>query len=256
MGLWDDAVKIVKKKWAAGGAHTRVFIIPQGPLTVTRPGLFAPNGIYLEDLEFFLMPGQSQDMGALFTQKEINDSLDLKEAILNGQVTYTATGTTPIFDPTNNTNVVSGSTVFVQNSLGTTIDPATEETLQDADNHLANIEALLSGGGGGSQLNVFSSASVPAGGIVTTILTHTVPVGKTDHIGTLVCWGDVDADYQLKVNGTQVGGGRSSIAVPTLVVSYGNGAIPAVAGDVITVTAQQFSGGPHVMKASIAGSEA
>lgn len=76
--------------------YAQVFIIPQGPLTITRPLSFSPNGVFIKDLNLFLDAGDSQDMGVLFTQDQINASRDLKRAILAALVLTAAVGATPI----------------------------------------------------------------------------------------------------------------------------------------------------------------
>lgn len=250
MNVFSRAASIVRNAFGKSKVHKDVFVIPQGPLTILRPALFAPDGIYLEDIEFFLQPGQSQDVGALFTQRQINESLNLKEAILSGGVTYIASGTTPIPDPVTSSSTVS-SIVQVKDAGGTVINPAIE------DGHLASIDnelaAILTALGGGAGQNVYDQASVPGGGIGTSILSYAVPAGKTFTVSSLVGWGDVDAEYQLQIDSTQVGGGRSSIAMPTLTIAYGTGTIKATAGQTVTVVAFQYSSAAHVLKTNLGG---
>lgn len=245
MSLLDKAIKIVRAKFNTS-VHKDTFVIPQGPLTVQRPSLYAPDGIYFEDLEFFLGPGMSQDMGTLFTQKQLNESLDLKEAIGNGQVSYTTSGTSPIPDPVTGGSV-SITSVKLEDSGGTVIDPATEETLQA-------VLAALGGTSTASAVNEYNSASVPAGGTPTVILTYTVPAGKSFSLSSFVAWGDIDAEYQLKVDSVQVGGGRSSIATPTLNVNYGAGVVKATTGQVVTIVALQYANTAYTLQANLAGS--
>lgn len=246
--------KITTQAWAGGntslpGGVPGPFVIPQGPLTITRPIGFAPNGFYVDDLELFLTPGQSQDLGALFTQRQLNESGDLKEALVLADLTYDLTGTVPINDPT---GVVVTPIIQVKNSGGTLINPATEDTLLLVK---ADLDALAAASAP-PPYNVYGANTVPGGGVETVILTATILVGTTALIETLVAWGDVDASYLLKVDGVIVAGGRTSISEPTLDLNYGKGSIVVKATTVnriITVTAQQFSNSAHELSANIAG---
>ena len=247
MSLLNDAIGLVRSAWAKRApVSAMTFIVPQGPLTVSRPISFAPDGYYIEDLCFFLAPGQSQDMGALFTQKQINESFGLKEGLLLGQVTYTATGTTPMWEPV--AGCVVAPAVQVKDVSNVLINPAKEDG-----NLLAIYNLLLGLATSGSPWNVYGEAAVPAGGVHTTVLTVSVIVGTTIKIQGLTGWGDTDADYSIKVGGTKKGGGRSSIAVPTLNVDYYSGAIVVVGPAVITVVVEQFSHGPHNIKVNLSG---
>jgi len=254
MGLLDYAKKYVGAKWFSDTVSQKLvapvtgpFVIPQGAITVTRPGGFAPDGHYLDDIQLFLAPAQSQDMGALYTQRQLNESHDLKDALVLGELVVALGGTIPISDPIATVTALLAS-VQVKDIANTVINPATE------DGNLATIVSLLSGGGS-SAANVYQSASIAGGGVTGTILTYVVPVLKTLNITTLICWGDVDASYVIKVNGVAKGGGRSSIATPTLIIPYGTGSIKATTGQTVTVEGQQFSNAAHTLNATVAGSE-
>jgi hypothetical protein len=106
------AANFVKAKFfsaSSGPVTAKAFVIQQGvELGLTRPLSFAPDGFYIEDLGFFLEPGQRQDMGALFTQRQINESHDLKCALVDGNLTAewgNPADTVPISDPA----VITGS---------------------------------------------------------------------------------------------------------------------------------------------------
>jgi len=70
----------------------------------------------------------------------------------------------------------------------------------------------------------------------TTILSYVVPVGQTFEVGSWSAWANVDAEYYLRVNGTQRAGGRTSIAEPSLRVVYLFKAITATAGQTVTIS--------------------
>jgi hypothetical protein len=72
------------------GSALAQFVIPQGPLTVT-----ATENVYIADLDLNLLNGQTQDMGALYTQVQLNESGDLKHAYEHGKVTFDTVGTAP-----------------------------------------------------------------------------------------------------------------------------------------------------------------
>ena len=67
-----------------------------GPATVTCSSAYKGT-LAINDLPGTLLIKASEavDLGALYTQKQILDSVELKRQILNGQLVVTITGTTP-----------------------------------------------------------------------------------------------------------------------------------------------------------------
>ena len=143
-----------------------------------------------------------------------------------------------------NLHVVMDST-GLHNVAGTPINPATENTLQDV------LEAL--GGGSSADKQSFFDSEDLLAGIPTTVLTYIVPSGKKFKIENVRGWADVDAEYYIKIDSTQVDGYRTSPA--QLTMSIESAAIQyALAGQAITVGATHFKTGvPQTIKIILQG---
>ena len=74
------------------------YIYNDGPLTITCP---SGSSVTIQDLGISLGSGESIDLGKYYTQKQLNESLDLKKAIENSLVTVSVSGTTPKPQATN-----------------------------------------------------------------------------------------------------------------------------------------------------------
>lgn len=59
--------------------------------------------------------------------------------------------------------------------------------------------------------NVFNSISSVPNGVLTTILSYTVPVGKTDYLSQIQCSGDNMAQYEIYINGVYSASQRTSL---------------------------------------------
>lgn len=103
----------------------------------------------------------------------------------------------------------------------------------------------------GLPINQFGSVSVPSS-TETTLVTYIVPMTKTLLIKQVVAWGDYDAEFFIRVDGTQVGGGRSSPSDRTLVLSYA-APIMANAGQTVTVAAMQYAPSAQTMNSNLVG---
>jgi len=128
MSILERAKRFVSEKFLSAisrDVEIKSYAFPQGPITATRPISFSPDGYFIDDLCFFLAPGQAQDMGALFTQKQLNDSIDLKSGILSGDLTFLPVGTIPITEPISGGGIAA--VVQVQDSLTNLINPAKED---------------------------------------------------------------------------------------------------------------------------------
>ena len=99
-------------------------------------------------------------------------------------------------------------------------------------------------------INLFASSDTVMNGVETTVLSYTTI--SAFHIGQLVGWGTYDAEFLIRVNGTIVGGGRSSPAERTLDILYST-AIPAMTGDVITVTVLEYGPGTQQFRINLLG---
>jgi len=106
-------------------------------------------------------------------------------------------------------------------------------------------------GGTTTGINVYSSALVPYA-TVTTILTYTVTTATLSIFGVFG-WGDTSGEFLVKLNGTVVGGGRTTAASPNFYANYEPAAINAVNGDVITITAEHYNIAARTMKANLLG---
>lgn len=153
--------------------------------------------------------------------------------------------------------------VNLRDSSGVEIFPATEATLQEVEEDLDQFKfdgsgALIVTGGStpvvtGIPVNIFAENTTVPPSILTTILSYTVPMGQVFEISGLSGWGTYDGEFVLKVDGTQVGGGWSSPSVRTLELSYGNGTITAIAGQVVTIRVTQYSSTTEDFKTNLLG---
>lgn len=124
----------------------------------------------------------------------------------------------------------------------------------DGQNNLfVNIGQDSTGGTGfANTINTYSETLVPFA-TVTTILTYTVPVAQTLNVTEIIGWGDTSGEFLIKVNGITKGGGRSTAAVPTFTGDYRSAPIVAVAGDLVTITAEHYNPSVKTMKANLLG---
>lgn len=124
----------------------------------------------------------------------------------------------------------------------------------DGQNNLyVNIGQDSTGGTGfANTVNSYSETLVPFA-TVTTILTYTVPVAQTLNITQVIGWGDTSGEFLIKVNGLTKGGGRSTAADPNFQGDYRGAPIVAMAGDIVTITAEHYNPSAKTMKANLLG---
>jgi len=103
----------------------------------------------------------------------------------------------------------------------------------------------------GTGVNIFATNSAVPTGVETTVLSYTTVFPF--HISRLVGWGNVDAEFLVKVNGVIVGGGMTSPSERTLDMDYDVAPIPTNTGDVVTVTARQDSGFTRRIRVNLLG---
>ena len=101
-----------------------------------------------------------------------------------------------------------------------------------------------------SRVNQYSDALVPYN-TETTILSHLV-ASNLDILG-MECWGDTNGEFFIKVDGTIVGGSRTTAAVPTCSTDYLNAPIQVNAGSIVTITATHYVPTTHTMRANLFG---
>jgi hypothetical protein len=97
-------------------------------------------------------------------------------------------------------------------------------------------------------INIFATNSSVTYGTETTILTYT-NVGISN-ITQIIAWGTYDGEYLLRINGTIVGGGRTSAAQRTLSIVA---PFPTVVSDVITITILEYGPGTQQFRANLIG---
>lgn len=248
--------------------------VPTGPLTITlSPAVGENEPRHLSDLNVILVPGVAIDMGHYFTQKQILDSQDLKRYIDTGIVTIDLVGTVPSPEPITVSGIVippldvdisetsdsvliygtdgvdhqpilTSDTGIVQVDLNGISGAATEATL-----------AKIALGMGAVGENTFDVQAIPSG--VETVVHAAIDVmpGTEYMIQEVLIWGSREVELFVYANGVQIGGGRSSAAVPTLHIDY---AIPlrvegGLTGAVITFKALHYGPTAYVFKSNVSG---
>lgn len=141
----------------------------------------------------------------------------------------------------------------IQNSLlGADVAGNTRRILVDSNRavlvHVTQDDAVLFG----TPVNVFSEV-LALFATETTILTYSVPVGQTFSITRVIGWGDYDGEFLVRVDGTLMGGGRTSAAERTLHLPYNSGPIVATSGQIITVTIIHYSPAIRLFRANLLG---
>ena len=101
-------------------------------------------------------------------------------------------------------------------------------------------------------VNIYGAVLVPYA-TVTTILSYTVPVGVTFYASQVVCWGDTNGEFLIKVNGVTKGGGRTTAAEANFLGNYVSAPIEALTGQVVTITAEHYNTATRTMKANLMG---
>lgn len=96
-------------------------------------------------------------------------------------------------------------------------------------------------GGGGvypaaNIVSQFSEVSAIASGVETTLLTYTVPVGKTLYLDLVHCSGENIADYRVYKDASRIARARSYFGGPLNVTfEFGEAGAPLLAGEAVVV---------------------
>lgn len=97
-------------------------------------------------------------------------------------------------------------------------------------------------------INICATNNSVTYGTETVILTYTNTGIST--VTQFIGWGTYDGEFLLRINGTIVGGGRTSAAQRTLQVVA---SFPTVISDVITVTILEYGPGTQQFRANLIG---
>lgn len=112
---------------------------------------------------------------------------------------------------------------------------------------------VTNSGASGTPVNTFAENTTVPSGVLTAILSYTVPAGKTLNITGAYGWGQADGEFIIKVDSVVVGGGWSSPSFRTLFLDYSAASIPATAGQVVTVNVTQYQTSTQDFKANLLG---
>ncbi len=91
-------------------------------------------------------------------------------------------------------------------------------------------------------INQFASNATVPKSSETNVLSYTVPTGKTFRITGWDGWGDNDGEWFVRVDGTQVHGGRTSIAEPMSQNAFFLDYIEVQSDEVVTISVEFFRG--------------
>jgi hypothetical protein len=120
-------------------------------------------------------------------------------------------------------------------------------------NLLGNLYSTIPLSVWGIPLNVYNDTNSVPPGIETTILTYTVPAGKSLSILGMYGWGNYDGEYTIRVNGIQIGGGWSSPSDRTLFVDFSAAPAAASAGQIVTINVTQYGTSSYDFQANLLG---
>lgn len=227
-----------------------------GPLTIhLAPSVEFP--VFIPDLDLKLRPGLFVDLGSFYTQKQIYDSLNLKQLILEGTVIGVAVGTAPSREPVDATITISPGTitigeVYIRDGVTdvrqTVKNDGTDNasvTIQNAptpgvalDSTLQSILTALGGSLTNDSRNIYSEQAAVAASSTVTILSYTVPALQTSYVEHMSGSGDTIGLYDLKVNGLTIEKRRTNFALFNFDAFFetSNGlGMKLNAGDVLTI---------------------
>jgi len=126
-------------------------------------------------------------------------------------------------------------------------DKRTHELLQDIIDELKGIAK--------NPINIFNGPVTVTNNVETVILTATVPIGKTWKIQGFVVWGDIWAEYFLKIDGAVIGGCVTTPAKMTTNINYQDGTKNATANKIVTITVLYKIGTNRKFNANLYGIE-
>lgn len=95
----------------------------------------------------------------------------------------------------------------------------------------------------GTQVVHLGSVTLVPSGFEATVATYTVPSDGAFHFLGFVASGNVNAKYRLYVESTPLLSGMSSVAVPTINISFPNAIISINAGDTIRLKVTHYASG-------------
>jgi hypothetical protein len=116
------------------------------------------------------------------------------------------------------------------------------------------LRSVVASGAGNSSrgnFNEYADALMPLS-TPAIIYSYTVPTSKTLSIFQLIGWGDVDAEYLVKVDGVTKAGGRSSPSDRTMDL-YFSAPISATAAQLVQIFGEQNYAASKVLKINIMG---
>lgn len=102
-------------------------------------------------------------------------------------------------------------------------------------------------------INQFDTQTSIPSGSEQLILSYVVPVGKILKVKKIIGWGTYDGEFILRIDGTQVGGGRTSAANRTLDLSYEAAPMEAVAGQQVNIYIEHYSSSTESFSANLLG---
>jgi len=149
--------------------------------------------------------------------------------------------------------------VNLRDSNGVEVNPATEATSTSILSALGNFNfsggslVVTTSGVVGIPINKYAENTTVPPGILTVILSYTVPAGKTLSITGAYGWGCYNGEYLIQVDGITVGGGWTSAAEINFHVDYQDAPIPATAGQVVTICVTMYSNHTEDFKANLLG---
>jgi len=150
--------------------------------------------------------------------------------------------------------------VNLRDSNGIEVLPATEATSSsilstlEQFNFSSGALVVTTSGAVGTPVNVYAENTTVPPGILTIILSYTVPAGKTLSITGAYGWGTYNGEYAIQVDGIEVGGGWTSAANINFHVDYSSAPVFATAGEVVTVCVTMYATHTEDFKANLLGS--
>lgn len=119
-------------------------------------------------------------------------------------------------------------------------------------NNFPAVQVVSILGASGTEVNVYGDV-LAAFNVETTIVSYTVPAGKTFRLTTIEMWGDYFAEYFVRVDGVQKSGTNVSAAARSKTLEFEVGSILANDGQVVTTSVQHQAMGTVKFHANISG---
>lgn len=155
---------------------------------------------------------------------------------------------------------LSGSTITigeVDQGLPNTLANAWPVEITDGINvlgtalHPINVSGTVTVVPSATGVNLFATNDTVPSGIETVVLTYS-PV-LPFYLSQFVGWGTYDGEFLVRVNGTIVGGGRTSAADRTLNIIYEVAPVLVSSGATITVTILEYGPGTQQFRVNLLG---